>query len=211
MVFIIKNRFFIPKSRKPIFHFIINHFLSFGKYRKWKLPPCEKENSIKSLPVELPSSLWSRRSKSRNCFSLVKLTRWSKEIRIRRVNPDRTCPRTSRREGSFPLLLTVTIIIDFRCCQETRFPSQAVHLQALQQTIRLQQGPNEAPDVRLWQIAALQVSVLRPAGQISLDYLQSCASDTSRNARYVSRSRRWYPFSVNQKKSRLQTFEFVKR
>lgn len=186
-----------------------SHPLLLGKCRKWKLPLCEKENSIKSLRAELPSSLWSRfykQSKSRNRFSLMKLTRRSRRPRSGELVGSNESSYFASR-GLASALLTVTIVFDFRCCQKARSP-KAVHLQALQQTVRLQEGPEEASDVRLRQIAALQVSVLRPAGQVSLDHLQSCASDTSRDARDNIRPWQWHLFRVNGLHEKIITSDF---
>lgn len=89
---------------------------------------------------------------------------------------------SSNRNGRF----------NFRCHRRVlRSPTQAVRLHALRQTIRQRQGPEEAREVRMRQIAALQVSLLQPAGEVSLDHLQSRARETPQDVRDDDGPRQW--------------------
>ncbi|KYN32058.1 Krueppel-related zinc finger protein 1, partial [Trachymyrmex septentrionalis] len=107
-----------------------------GMAPKYQCPYCDK---LSKFTQNIYAHIRKYHPGQALCFRRFKVNASKQEVGDpERVSPDQTSPRTSRSAGSLPLLLTVMVVLDFRCCQETRSSTQAVHLQALQQTIRLQ-------------------------------------------------------------------------
>lgn len=93
--------------------------------------------------------------------------------------------RSSSPSSSRPFL-TVTVVSIFRSGQGggARPTAAAVRLRALPRSrIRQQEGPEAAQRLRVRQVAALQVPLLRPAGEVPLGRLQARAHATPRDVR----------------------------